>query len=284
MRIGIQIPSFTWPTAIGPTFARIARDADQAGVHSLWLTDHFFQIDHVGDSEEPMLEAYTALGFAAAVTSRITLGTLATGATHRHPSILAKTVTTLAVLSGGRAWLGIGAGWNADEAAALGIPFPPLAERFERLEESVQIALRMFDGDEKPFHGKHFTVPRPLNSPLERPRLLIAGGGEARTLRLVARHADACNLFNSGDLPRKLEVLRGHCEREGRPFSSIEKTVVSGLLKGATPTKVVDQCTRLAALGVDHVIFAQVDADRPELMRTLAEAVPEVEQIIPSGR
>lgn len=282
MRLGIQLPSFTWPTPIGSTLTRVARAADDAGVHSLWLTDHFFQIDHVGEPEEPMLEAYTALGFVAAVTSRLSFGALATGVTHRHPTLLAKMVATLDVLSEGRAWLGVGAGWNGAEASALGIPFPPLPVRFEVLEETVQIALRMFSDEEKPFHGKHFSVPRPLSSPPGRPRLLIAGGGEKRTLPLVARYADACNLFNSADLWRKLEVLRRECAAVGRPYGEIEKTVVSGLLAGASAQKVVDQCGRLGELGVDHVIFAQLDADRPALMRTLAAAVPEVEAIVPA--
>ena len=194
MRIGIQLPSFSYDdhgTDIGPTFGRLAREADQAGLDSLWVMDHFFQIRTVGAAEEPMLEGWSALAFAAAQTRRITLGTLVTGTHYRHPGVLVKTATTLDVLSGGRAWLGIGAGWNEEESRGLGIPFPSTAERFERLEETLQIALQMWAGDESPYAGRHFQLERPLNSPpaVHRPHppVLIGGGGEKKTLRLVAK-------------------------------------------------------------------------------------------------
>ncbi|MFD0541666.1 TIGR03560 family F420-dependent LLM class oxidoreductase [Actinomadura luteofluorescens] len=187
MRIGLQVPSFTFPGGpeqIGPAFARVAREADQGGLHSLWVMDHFFQIGMVGPPQDPMLEGYSALAYAAALTERITLGTMVTGVTYRHPGVLVKTVTTLDVLSGGRAWLGIGAAWNDEESRGLGVPFPPTAERFERLEETLRIAHRMWEGDETPFEGDHYTLERPLNSPpaLRRPHppILVGGGGRRR--------------------------------------------------------------------------------------------------------
>jgi F420-dependent oxidoreductase-like protein len=241
VRVGIQIPSFTYPGGqeqIAPTFARIARDADQAGLASLWVMDHFFQIRGVGAAEEPMLEGYSALSYAAAITERITLGTMVTGVVYRYPGILIKTVTTLDVLSGGRAWFGVGAAWNAEESAGLGVPFPPVAERFERLEETLRIAKQMWAGDESPFAGKHYNLERPLNSPpavsRPHPRILVGGGGEKKTLRLVAKYADATNQFDTPELPHKLDVLREHCAREGRPYGDIEKTALCVLSADST--------------------------------------------------
>src|SRR3954452_20378341 len=201
MKFGITIPRFVTPggdAAIASDFAGIVRDADQGGLDSLWVMDHFFQIPMIGEADEPMLEGYSALAFAAGISERITLGTLVTGVTYRHPGILVKTVTTLDVLSGGRAYLGIGAAWNEEEHRGLGVPFPPLAERFERLEETLQIARQMWAGDENPYEGKHYHLARPLNSPQTvmhpRPPILIGGCGERKTLRLVAQYGDACNL------------------------------------------------------------------------------------------
>ncbi|MEU8341726.1 probable F420-dependent oxidoreductase, Rv1855c family [Actinomadura meyerae] len=289
MRIGLQVPSFTFPGGpeqIGPTFGRMARDADQGGLSSFWVMDHFFQIAGVGPAEEPMLEGYSALAYAAALTERITLGTMVTGVTYRHPGILVKTVTTLDVLSGGRAWLGIGAAWNEEESRGLGVRFPPTAERFERLEETLRIAHRMWEGDESPFEGEHYRLERPLNSPpaLRRPHppILVGGSGEKKTLRFVAKYADACNLFDGEELPRKLEVLREHCEREGRDYSEIEKTTL-GLLPG-TPSvdQVVDVVGRAAEHGIDQVIFSQ--ATGQDLAGVLAEAAARTEKVIPAGR
>lgn len=289
MRIGLQIPSFTFsggPERIGPAFGRMAREADQAGLHSLWVMDHFFQIGMVGPPEEPMLEGYSALAYAAALTERITLGTMVTGVVYRHPGILVKTVTTLDVLSGGRAWLGIGAAWNEQESRGLGVPFPPTAERFERLEETLQIAHRMWKGDESAFEGGHFTLERPLNSPpalrAPHPPILVGGGGEKKTLRLVARYADACNLFDGDDLPRKLDVLREHCEREGRDYAEIEKTSLGHLTGDPSVDQVVDVVGRLAAHGIDHVIFSQGTGQ--DLAGVLGEALPRTEKIVPAGR
>ena len=202
MRLGLQVPRFTWqgaPGSIGPGLARIARTADEAGFASIWVMDHFFQIEVVGAAQEPMLEGYSALSFVAGVTERAKLGTLVTGVQYRHPGILLKTVTTLDVLSGGRAYLGIGAGWYERESRGLGVPFPPTAERFERLEETLQIAHRMWSDETGPYEGEHYRLEEPMNNPPPvsgpRPPLMVGGMGERKTLRLVARYADACNLF-----------------------------------------------------------------------------------------
>jgi len=238
MKIGLSIADFTWPSGpakLGSTLSQVARTADQAGFDSIWVMDHFWQIRMNGPEHHEMLEGYSALSFMAAVTSRAKLGTMVTGAVYHHPGILAKTVTTLDVLSGGRAWLGIGAAWNEAESRGLGIPFPPIGERFERLEETLQICLAMWEGkrgSEKPLHGKHYQLERPLNSPqsLTRPHppILIGGGGEKKTLRLVAQYADACNLFPSPEIPRKLDILREHCRAVGRNYDDIEKTSMFG--------------------------------------------------------
>jgi F420-dependent oxidoreductase-like protein len=195
MKIGLSVADFTWPGApasIGPTFARIAHDADEAGMASLWVMDHFFQISSIGPPEREMLEGYAALAYAAGVTKTITLGTLVAGVTYRHPGLLIKTVTTLDVLSGGRAWLGIGAAWNEQEHRGLGVPYPGTSERFERLEETLQLVHQMWSGDDSPFEGEHYRLERPLNSPaaLSRPHppILIGGGGEKKTLRMVAQY------------------------------------------------------------------------------------------------
>ncbi len=230
MQIGLQIPLFTTPkgpATLGADLATVARVADEQDFADLAVMDHFFQIGGVGPPELEMLEAYTTLGYLAAHTSRIQLLTVMTGVIYRYPGILAKTVSTLDVLSGGRAWLGIGAAWNEQESRGLGVPFPPTAQRFEMLEEALQICRQMFAGDETPFHGRHYQLERPLNSPapLRRPPIMIGGGGERKTLRMVAQYADACNLFATPDLEHKLDVLREHCERLGRPYEDILKTV-----------------------------------------------------------
>lgn len=267
MKIGLQVPDFSWPggpTTLGADLSAIARTADEAGFEFLAVMDHFFQIGIVGPPEDPMLEAYTTLGYLAACTSRVKLLTLVTGAVYRHPGILAKQVTTLDVLSGGRAWLGIGAAWNQEESVGLGIPFPPVAERFERLEETLQIVSRMFDGDTTPFTGRHYQLARPLNSPapLNRPPIMIGGTGEKKTLRLVARYADACNLFVGPDLARKLDVLREHCAREGRDFDRIYKTAYLPLRVGRDGRGVDELLTelrRLADLGIQAVLGSVPD-------------------------
>jgi F420-dependent oxidoreductase-like protein len=255
MEIGLQVPSFTWgeDAEIGPTLGRIGEAADRSGFHSLWLMDHFFQIPGVGDHRQPMLEAYTALGFLAARSERLGLGTLVTGVTYRHPGLLAKTVTTLDVLSGGRAWLGIGAAWNQHEHEGLGVPFPPVKERFEQLEDALQIALQMWGDHEGGFEGKRFRLTETVNRPqaLQRPRpkILIGGSGERVTLRLVARYADACNLFGDAATVRhKLGVLKEHCEREGRDYDAIWKTAYYRLDPGRDGVRVPQMLDELGAL------------------------------------
>lgn len=247
---------------IGSTLARIAGAADDAGFASIWLMDHFFQLASIAKVEEEMLEAYTTLGLLAAHTRRARLGTLVTGVHHRHPGVLVKQVTTLDVLSEGRAWLGIGAGWYERESKGLGIPFPPLKERFERLEETLQVAQHMFSGNTAPFCGRHYQLAEPLNSPppisQPHPPILVGGGGERKTLRLVARYADACNIFarySKGDLTRKLKKLRQYCEEEGRLYAAIDKTTLTQwdpVRKSAQ--EIVDQLGELRELGFDTVI------------------------------
>ena len=265
MKWGLQVSDFTWPDAprsIGPTFARVARDADQAGMASLWVMDHFFQIRSIGPSEHEMLEGYSALAYAAGVTERITLGTMVTGVTYRYPGLLIKTVTTLDVLSSGRAWLGIGAACNEEEHRGLGVPFPSTKERFERLEETLQLAHQMWSGDDSAFEGRHHQLERPLNSPpavsMPHPRILVGGGGERKTLRLVAQYADACNIFDMGpDAVRaKYDVIRRHCEAVGRDYDDIEKTVLSRVdFAKESDDSIVDRVGRLRDVGTQHVIF-----------------------------
>lgn len=302
MQIGLQVSSFTWPgspASIGPTFGRIARNAEQANFNSLWVMDHFFQIGVIGPPEQEMLEGYAALAFAAAQTERIKLGTLVTGVTYRHPGILVKTVTTLDVLSGGRAYLGIGAAWNEEEHRGLGVPYPPLKERFERLEETLRIAHQMWAGDEQLFEGKHYQLARPLNSPnalhQPHPPILVGGGGEQKTLRLVAQYADACNLFayqGTDQVRRKLDILREHCDAVGRPYEAIEKTIMGpigvsrdGGNRTMTPAQLIEQFQTWAELGVDHVIGSLPNVYEPDALDLLAaEVVPEIVKIVPAGR
>jgi F420-dependent oxidoreductase-like protein len=264
VKIGLQIPDFTWPggpARLGADLAGVARTADAAGFEFISVMDHFFQIPVVGPAKREMLEAYTTLGYLAGVTSQAKLVTLVTGTVYRHPGILAKIVTTLDVLSGGRAWLGIGAAWNEEESRGLGIPFPPVAERFERLEETLQICLQMWRGDETPYAGRHYQLERPLNSPQAlsqpHPPIMIGGGGERKTLRFVARYAQACNLFPTPDLAHKLDVLRAHCEAEGRDYDEIVKTCYFMFdvgEKGEKAGQVVDQLGGLAEQGFQTAI------------------------------
>jgi F420-dependent oxidoreductase-like protein len=264
VEIGLQIPDFSWPGGperLGADLAAVARTADDAGFEFISVMDHFFQIGVVGPPEQEMLEAYTTLGYLAACTSQAKLVTLVTGAVYRHPGILAKIVTTLDVLSHGRAWLGIGAAWNQWESAALGIPFPPVAERFERLEETLQICLQMWSGEQSPYEGTHYQLDRTLNSPQAltkpHPPIMIGGGGERKTLRFVARYAQACNLFPGPDLEHKLDVLREHCDAERRVYDEIRKTcyfVFDVGEHGEKTSEMVDRLAGLAELGFDAAI------------------------------
>jgi F420-dependent oxidoreductase-like protein len=290
LRLGLQIPYFTWPggpAEMGERLGEIARAAEDAGYESIWVMDHFFQIPPVGAAELDMLEAYTALGYIAAHTSRARLGTMVTGVTYRHPGILVKQVTTLDVLSGGRAWLGIGAAWFEREHTGLGVPFPPLKERFERLEEALQIAKQMWSDDNGPYEGKYYKLAETLNSPQAltktRPPILIGGSGEKKTLRLVARYADACNIFGQMGpdvVKHKLEVLRGHCETEGRNYDEIEKTALFAMnpgTEGENVGRVVEQLGRLSESGVQTVIGALVGVERMKTIEVVGkEILPQV--------
>lgn len=254
MRLGLQLSNLTWPggpPALGANLGQIARAADDAGYSSIWLMDHLFQIPMVGPAQHEMLEAYTTLGYLAAHTTNARLGTMVTGVTYRHPGVLAKQVTTLDVLSGGRAILGIGAAWFEREHIGLGIPFPPLKERFERLEEALRICLQMWSDDNGPFEGNHYHLRETLNSPqsLSRPHppILIGGGGKKKTMRLVAQYGDACNVAaDDVDLVKeRFAALRAHCERLGRDYDSIEKTVITRVDIGPDGEKVAQEVERL---------------------------------------
>ena len=262
MRVGIHFVNFTLPGApasLGATLATTARIADEGGVSVFTLMDHWFQMEMMASAQDPMLEGYTSLGFLAGQTSTLTLGLLVTGVTYRHPGLLAKIVTTLDVLSGGRAQLGIGAAWYEREHLGLGVAFPPVAERFERLEETLQVCLQMWSDDDGPYEGRHYRLaeticsPRPVSVP--RPRLLIGGSGERKTLRLVARYADACNLFATepAEVARKLDVLARHCDAEGRDPASVQKTILALANPLDDPDRFVAQMAEYAAMGVDAV-------------------------------
>jgi len=301
MKIGLQVPSFTWSAdrPIGPTLGAIGHRAEEAGFDSFWVMDHFFQIRNVGAPEEPMLEGYAALSFVAGQTSKIKLGTMVTGVTYRYPGILIKTVTTLDVLSGGRAYLGICAAWNEQEHLGLGVPFPPLKERFERLEETLQIAHQMWSGEEAPYNGNYYHLERTLNSPQAitkpHPPILIGGTGEQKTLRFVAKYGDGCNLFaRLGDdaLRHKLDVLREHCEQENRPYEEIEKTSLDhvflsrgGAEGSMSVQQVVDQFGHLADLGFDQGIVSLRNVSDPDAFDIFQDQiVPEVLKLKAAGR
>ncbi|PZH15531.1 LLM class F420-dependent oxidoreductase [Streptomyces sp. NTH33] len=268
MRVGVHINRFGHPggaPALGAELAAAGQAAEAAGLSWISVMDHYFQMEFNGGAEAPMLEAYTTLGFLAGQTSTVRLGALVTGVTYRHPGLLAKIATTLDVLSGGRAVLGLGAAWYEREHHGLGVPYPPLAERFERLEETLRICLRMWDPfDDGPFEGRHYRlaetlcVPPPVSSP--RPEIMVGGGGERKTLRLVAQYADACNLIPSSpqELRHKLEVLRGHCDSVGRDYDGIRKTFVytGEAATGENLDALLRDLEGYAGLGVDTVILA----------------------------
>jgi len=287
VKVAVHISSFRQPggtAAIGTTLAAVGRAADEAGVAALSVMDHFFQMDMMAPAGDPMLEGYTTLGFLAAHTTAPDLQLLVTGVTYRHPGPLAKIVSTLDVLSGGRAVLGIGAAWYEREHLGLGVPFPPVAERFERLGEPPRIGRQMWSDDDGPFDGRHYRLAETLNSPqpLRRPPIMIGGDGEKKTLRLVARYADACNLFASPDRGRpdqveaKLAVLREHCAREGTDYDAIRKTILYGgpLDSGAAGGQdFVDRMAAYAALGVTQVHIGPGDADPVRFVENLGDHV-----------
>jgi F420-dependent oxidoreductase-like protein len=322
MKLGLQVPYFTYPggaPAIGETFGRVVRDADAAGFASFWVMDHFFQVGGVGPSEREMLESYSALSYAAALSRRMKLGALVTGITYRHPGLLIKTVTTLDVLSGGRAYLGIGAAWNEPEHVGLGVPFPPLAERFARLEDTLQLAHQMWsDQNDAPFDGQQLHLGRTLNAPqavsTPHPPILIGGEGEQKTFRLIARYADACNIMlivpkgedyraKIDTVRQKYTVLRERCAEIGRPYAQIEKTTLSTVLVTKdgtrpddvyptryeealmTPTQAIEYFHAVAEAGTDHAIFLTPIVHQPGALDIWATDIfPAVAKFVPAGR
>jgi F420-dependent oxidoreductase-like protein len=285
MELGLHIADFTWTggaPVLGPTLADFAKGAEQAGVTRITVMDHFWQLGgDLGPYEHDMLEAYTTLGFLAAHTSTVKLHTLVTGVIYREPAILAKQITTLDVLSGGRAGLGVGAAWNEDESRGLGIPFPGTAERFERLEEALQICLQMWSDSEEPYEGTHYKLGRTLNSPqnLSRPHpfLMIGGSGEKKTLRLVAQYADACNIFGSPEAGHKLEVLKRHCETLGRDYDAIEKTTIMSVAPGTTADELTARLEELGSTGFTATyLFFQQASEPARVVDLLAEVAPRV--------
>ena len=289
MKFGLQINNFTWPggaAAIGPTLGRVTRTADDVGFDSIWVMDHFFQIRGLGPPEAPMLEGTTALGFMAANSKKARLGLMVGGIHYRQPGLWIKAATTLDVLSGGRAWFGIGAAWNEEESTALGFPFPPLRERFEMLEETLQMAQAMWSGGSgsgESFHGKRYTATRLLNSPqaISRPRvpIMIGGGGERKTLRLVAEYADACNVFGDGArIAHKYAVLREHCERLGRPYEEIERSTLQSVdVDAQSADELVERFGALGEAGAQHILVSvRGVSDVSRLERIGAEVLPQL--------
>jgi F420-dependent oxidoreductase-like protein len=263
VKLSVSVTSYSWPEReIGPRLAHLAGTLDDTAVDTLWVADHLLQADPSSRLDEAMLEAYTVLGYLAATTSRLRLGTMVTAATFRAPALLIKAVTTLDVLSGGRAWLGIGAGYNTDEATAMGLFMPEIAERFGRMTELLMLARRMWADDDRPFHGEYVRAQHPIGSPRPvsepRPPVLIGGTGERRTLRLVAEYGDACNLFDIPDggktVRRQLDVLDRHCADVGRPADEVERTVTTGLLPGEDADELAARCRALGDVGVQHVV------------------------------
>ncbi|MBV9788041.1 MAG: LLM class F420-dependent oxidoreductase [Chloroflexi bacterium] len=294
MRIGLQIPHFHYPEstqAIAPWLKEIAQTAEAVGFDSVWVMDHFFQLGlgtWLSPVEAPMLEGYNTLSYLAGLTQRIKLGLLVGGVIYRHPGILIKTATTLDVLSGGRSYFGIGAAWYEEEARGLGVPFPPLKERYEQLEETLLIAKQMWADDASAYHGKHFQLEQPLNRPQPinkpHPPIMIGGSGEKKTLRLVAKYADACNISGTfygpvEEIGRLLGVLKGHCEDVGRPYEEIERTVLDtfDLSDPASVPGVIERCRAMANVGVQTVLFNMPHAYTPAIIELVGrEIIPAI--------
>lgn len=283
MRLSLNITDFSpspEPGGIGGWLGRIARAADEAGLDTLWVSDHLLQADPSSSLDAEMLEAYTTLGFLASQTQRIRLGTMVTAVTYRPPALLVKAVTALDVLSDGRAWLGIGAGYHQGEATAMGLALPATGERFERLEETLRLALAMWAGDDSAFEGTHYRLARPVNSPnsIQRPHppILIGGMGETKTMPLVARYADACNLFDIPDggktVTRKLAVLARHCEELGRAYEDIQKTLSMRLQPGESPDAFARRCSEIADLGIEHIVVIVAGPWTDDAVATVAAA------------
>ncbi len=290
MNLDLHVTRFDWaggPAGIGPGVARLARTAEDIGIRALSFMDHYFQMEVAAPAEDPMLEGYTALGYVAGLTRKLRLRLLVSGVTYRHPGLLAKIVTTLDVLSGGRAELGLGAAWYEREHRGLGVPFPPRAERFERLEEALKICLQMWSGDNGPFEGKYYRLaetlcaPAPVSSP--RPRILIGGGGEQKTLRLVAQYADACNFYGPPELvAQKIEVLRRHCDALGRDIRGIEVTALLSAGPDWTTDDVLRSAQAYAAVGVATLMAGAVGTDPAAVLESVyGPAAPGMAAISP---
>jgi F420-dependent oxidoreductase-like protein len=283
MDLGFHLAQLTFDSGaaqLGPTLARVAHDAEDAGIKRLTVMDHFWQIGAYGPPEKDMLEAYTFLGFLAANTSKVLLHTMVTGVVYREPGLLAKAVSTLDVLSGGRAGLGIGAAWNEEESKGLGIPFPPLGERFERLEEALQITLQMWSDSEEPYEGRHYQLGRTLSVPKAisqpRPYLIIGGVGERKTLRLVAQYADASNWFANADFPHLIDVLKGHCDAVGRDFDTIEKTAQGRIDETTTRDSLLAELERLRAYDIRATYFSSTLTDPHRVVELLGSVAGDV--------
>jgi F420-dependent oxidoreductase-like protein len=291
VKFGLQVSSFTYPGGtpeLAATLERIVRTADEVGFDSIWVMDHLFQIRSVGAADEPMLEGWTALGWIAALTKRARIGLMVGGIHYREPGIWVKAATTLDVLSGGRAWLGLGAAWNQEESVGLGFEFPPLGVRFEMLEETLQIAHEMFEddlGSQRGLQGRHYRPTRLLNSPqsISRPRvpIMIGGGGERKTLRLVAQYGDASNVFGGPEkIHHKWEVLRRHCDAVGRPFDEIERTTLQGVRisndgsgGNESPDQVIERFGELGDAGAQHILFSVRDVWQTDKLELLGSTV-----------
>lgn len=278
----LHIPNFNFgpPDTLAPTLAAIVEAAEANGFTTISVMDHYFQISHHGPASDPMLEAYTALSFIAAHTRRVQVGALVTGVTYRQPAFLLKQVNSLDVLSQGRSFFGIGAAWNEQESTALGFPFPPVRERFARLEEVLRLAQQMWADDTSPFNGTYYQLPEPMNHPLPlaqpHPPILIGGGGEQKTLLLVAKYADACNLFarmGHEVLQHKLDVLKRHCEAVDRDYATIEKTasLPGDVRQGVAP--ILEECRQLARLGFTKVFFTIPDKEQMTPLDTFGQEI-----------
>jgi F420-dependent oxidoreductase-like protein len=289
MKLAVHCANLSWPGGpekLGSTLADVARAADDGGVSTLTLMDHWFQMEMLGGPPEPMLEGYTSLGFVAGQTRHLDLGLLVTGVTYRHPGLLAKIVTTLDVLSGGRAMLGIGAAWYEREHRGLGVPFPPVAERFERLEETLQIARLMFSGEGGSYAGRHYQLEEAANVPAPLrpggPRVLVGGSGERKTLRLVAQYADACNFFEfePEEMRRKIEVLDRHCEEADRDPLTVQRTALIASDPHTDADAFYRRAAEYAALGIDQVwVMPQADDPVGWVTRLCAEVRPRLDEI-----
>jgi F420-dependent oxidoreductase-like protein len=292
MKLGLHLSNFTWGADAAGFAAKldgIVTAADEGGFDRISVMDHYFQIPIVGPAQHEMFEAYGILRYIAARTRRVQLGTLVSGVTYRNPGFLVKQVTGLDVLSGGRAWFGIGAAWFDREHHGLGVPFPPLRQRFEMLEEALQISQQMWSDNDGPFEGKHYRMaeticsPQPIQRP--RPSIMVGGSGEKKTLRLVARYADICNVrMDSPDgVKRRFEILAGHCEAEGRNYGDIERTVVGRFdpkADGSGVDQMVHTLGTFAEAGVQGILGYVIGCEDPKVMDVMvSRAIPQLKKL-----